>query len=85
MGGKSQAAIDNEQIGRLQMELEWLKKKLPDKVEAKRSMIDRDHSELSIRRQCGLIGLNRSSLYYQPAGESAYNLQLMRLLVEQSR
>ena len=46
-------------------------------------MIERDHSELSIRRQCELIGLNRSSLYYQPAGESAYNLQLMRLLDEQ--
>ena len=46
-------------------------------------MIERDHSELSIRRQCELIGLNRSSLYYQPAGESAYNLHLMRLLDEQ--
>ena len=46
-------------------------------------MIERGHPELSIRRQCELIGLNRSSLYYQPVGESAYNLHLMRLLDEQ--
>jgi putative transposase len=46
-------------------------------------MIERDHSELSVRHQCELIGLNRSSLYYQPVGESAYNLRLMRLLNEQ--
>jgi putative transposase len=46
-------------------------------------MIERDHPKLSVRRQCELIGLNRSSLYYQPVGESAYNLRLMRLLDEQ--
>jgi len=37
-------------------------------------MIERNHPDLSIRRQCELIGLSRSTLYYQPAGESAYNL-----------
>lgn len=43
-------------------------------------MIDSDHSMLSIRRQCELVGLNRSSYYWQPAGESPLNLQLMRLI-----
>jgi putative transposase len=43
-------------------------------------MIDRDDSIFSVRRQCELIGLNRSSWYYQPAGESDYNLRLMRLI-----
>jgi putative transposase len=38
---------------------------------------------LSLRRQCELLGLNRSSLYYEPAGESAENLHLIRLLDEQ--
>ena len=37
----------------------------------------------SFRQQCGLLGLNRSSLYYQPVGESKENLGLMRLLDEQ--
>jgi putative transposase len=38
---------------------------------------------LSIRQQCALLGLNRSSLYYQPAAETAENLQLMRRSDEQ--
>ena len=46
-------------------------------------MIERDHARLSIRRQCELVGLNRSTLYYEPAQESALNLELMRLLDEQ--
>jgi len=37
----------------------------------------------SLRQQCGLLGINRSSLYYQPPGESEENLLLMRLLDEQ--
>jgi putative transposase len=41
------------------------------------------HPLLSLRRQCELIGLNRSSWYYAPASESAENLRLMRLIDEQ--
>ena len=33
-----------------------------------------------MRRQCALLGLNRASLYYEPAGETAENLRLMRLI-----
>lgn len=46
-------------------------------------MINRNHPEISVRRQCELVGLNRASLYYEPACESEYNLQLMRLIDEQ--
>jgi putative transposase len=46
-------------------------------------MIDRAAPELSIRRQCELVGLNRATFYYEPAGESAENLLLMRLIDEQ--
>jgi putative transposase len=38
---------------------------------------------LSVRRQCALLGLNRSSLYYEPAAETPENLRLMRLLDEE--
>jgi len=38
---------------------------------------------LSIRHQCELLGLNRSSLYYEPAPQSAENLRLMRLIDQQ--
>jgi putative transposase len=46
-------------------------------------MVEPNHPQLSVRRQCELLGLNRSTLYYEPAGESAENLHLMRLLDEQ--
>ena len=36
-----------------------------------------------MRRQCQLLGVNRSCLYYQPADASIENLQLMRMLDEQ--
>jgi putative transposase len=36
--------------------------------------------ELSISRQCELIGVSRSSFYYKPVGESMLNLELMRLI-----
>lgn len=49
-------------------------------MEFKRQMIEHDMRELSISRQCELIGLARSSLYYEPATESAENLRLMRLI-----
>jgi putative transposase len=38
---------------------------------------------LSVRRQCELLGLNRSSFNYEPIGESAMDLRLMRMIDEQ--
>lgn len=46
-------------------------------------MIDPAHTQISIRRQCQLIGLNRSTYYLKPAGESPFNLMLMRLIDQQ--
>jgi putative transposase len=69
-----------EQIGRLKMELEWLKKKSDRSPEQLRLLVEADHPELSVRRQCQLLGLCRSSLYYEPAAETAENLRLMRLI-----
>jgi putative transposase len=52
-------------------------------VEAKRVLIEPGHPELSIAQQCQLLGLARSSYYYEPVPESEENLMLMRLLDEQ--
>jgi putative transposase len=52
-------------------------------VEQKRALIEPAHPQLSIRRQCALLGLARSTLYDQPLGEHAENLLLMRVLDEQ--
>lgn len=46
-------------------------------------MINPADKRLSVNRQCELLGLTRSSYYYQPQGEGEYNLKLMRLLDEQ--
>lgn len=48
-----------------------------------RLLVDQGHAEISIRRQCELLGVNRSGWYYEPLGESEENLALMRLLDEQ--
>jgi len=43
-------------------------------------MIEPDHPTLSIRRQCQLLDLSRSSYYRPPASASPLNLELMRLI-----
>jgi putative transposase len=45
--------------------------------------VEPEHPALSVARQCELLGLARSSYYYQPLGESAENLDLLRRLDEQ--
>jgi putative transposase len=52
-------------------------------IEQRRGLIDPADTGLSIREQCELLGVGRSSWYYRPVGESAENLELMRLLDEQ--
>ena len=52
-------------------------------MQQKKTMLDSDLEELSIRKQCELLGLNRSNVYYQAQPENAYNLLLMRLLDEE--
>ena len=44
-------------------------------------MIERN-GPLPLSRQCGLLGVSRSSQYYAPKGESAENLALMRRMDE---
>src|SRR5262245_38298050 len=72
-----------EQIGRLKVELDWVKKNLPPSAEAKRALVDPGHRGLSVRRQCELLDLSRSTLYYEPAPETPENLALMRRIDEQ--
>ncbi len=46
-------------------------------------MVDPKHPRLGIVRQCALVGISRSSFYYEGKGESSLNLALMRLIDEQ--
>lgn len=45
--------------------------------------MDADHKQFSVRRQCELLGLNRSSYYYDAASASDEDLHMMRLIDEQ--
>ena len=45
-------------------------------------MVSKDH-EPSVRRQCALLTLTRSNLYYEPKGESTENLRFMVIIDEQ--
>jgi putative transposase len=67
-----------QQIGKLQMELEWLKKSLNcSDARELRKLVDHDHPELTVSRQCELLGLPRSSLYYQPVPVRESTLRIM--------
>lgn len=45
-------------------------------------MVEKDHPSLSVRSQCELLGVSRSSLDYEPVPVSAEDLRLMRLMDE---
>ena len=49
---------------------------------SERQKMVRTESELSVRLQCRILGISRSNLYYENKGESALNLELMRLMDE---
>jgi putative transposase len=46
----------------------------------RRQMIEPGHPQLSVVRQCELVSISRSGFYHRPAGETALNLELMRLI-----
>jgi putative transposase len=48
----------------------------------RRALLDRDHAELSIRRQCTLLRIARSGVYRPPAAANENDLALMRRLDE---
>ena len=69
--------------GPLKVQVDWLEKNQKHSVEAKWTLIEPGHPDLSITQQCKLLGLARSSYYHEPTGESEENLVLMRLLDKQ--
>ena len=49
----------------------------------RRARVNRDHTELSVVKQCSLLGVSRSAVYYQPTPISPDDLELMGLLDRQ--
>lgn len=48
----------------------------------RRKLIDRERGTLSMARQCRVLSINRSGLYYKPRGAAEMDLHLMRKLDE---
>jgi putative transposase len=46
-------------------------------------LLEKENKELSVVKQCELLQISRSGLYYEPVQESAENLSILRLLDEQ--
>ena len=56
------------------------KKNLHCSVEDKKKLIEPLTNEISINRQCDLLGLNRSTYYYQSVAVDTETLELLRLV-----
>jgi len=50
---------------------------LPESANERLKLIDKDHSEIPVRRQCELLNTNRSMVYYEPKPISEFDLMLM--------
>jgi transposase InsO family protein len=48
-----------------------------------RQWIEFGNPDLSVREQCRILGIQRSSIYYDPQPETEENLQFMRLMDEE--
>ena len=46
-------------------------------------MVERRHPTLSVVRQCALLGISRSSVYYRPVEVSQGDLEFMRMMDRQ--
>ncbi|MBV2352097.1 IS3 family transposase [Synechococcus sp. HK05] len=76
--GQAKQAELFQQIGKLQMELEWLKTNLScSDARELRKLVDHEHPTISVSRQCALLGLPRSTLYYRPMPLRASTLRIM--------
>jgi putative transposase len=52
-------------------------------VAEKKATVEPEHSSIPISRQCELLGLARSSFYYEPQPETEQNLRLMGMIDKQ--
>ena len=84
-GGKKEPAVDEAQVKALHTKIGeltvandfFVRKAQTVDRQMRRSMVERDRSDLSVVRQCRLLSISRSSFYTPPSGESGENLAIM--------
>jgi len=77
----------HQQIGELTVTVNWLKKSAVMPWDVRRTLVDRelaakpaDKGGLSIIKQCAVLEIHRSGLYYTPRPVIDQDLQLIRLM-----
>lgn len=70
-------------ISRLNAEIAWLGSRLRQTGARLRELVEPDHPELSISRQCALLGLPRRTYYYRPRPASR-DRQLLTAAIERA-
>ncbi|HCI48532.1 MAG TPA: IS3 family transposase [Bdellovibrionota bacterium] len=82
--GEEEIKTLHAKIGELTVERDFLGESLQTVgTGGLQKMIGKNHPKLSVRKQCELLCLNRSTVYYTPKGESSENLKLMRIIDEE--
>ncbi len=70
-------------LGKITVERDWAVGKLSSlDLSNKKDLVDSKLSIISMTRQCEMIGVSRSSLYYTPKPISDFNLQLLHAIDE---
>jgi len=70
-------------LGKTTIERNWAGGKLKSlDLSNKKSLIEFKHKEISVMRQCELIELNRSSLYYKPIPMKEEDIKIMKRIDE---
>ena len=59
------------------------KKNLPFSVRVRRELVEPENEKISVVRQCQLLGINRTGIYYRGKPQSVKDGNLMRLIDEQ--
>ncbi len=49
-------------------------------MKARLNLVDKNNTDLSVRRQCSLLSVNRNQLYYNPVPEKSENLRMMEIM-----
>ncbi|MCF8342830.1 MAG: transposase [Chitinophagaceae bacterium] len=69
-------------IDKLQVENDFFKKKLQEvgNQDLRILLIQPRNSKISIRKQCELLSVNRSRVYYKPVDEKPENIEMMNIM-----
>lgn len=70
-------------LGKVTVERDWAAGKLGDlDLSNKKDLVDSKFNAISMTRQCEMIGISRSSLYYKPKPMREYELMLLHKIDE---